>query len=193
MEELIVRLGPLAVLLGAAAEYDGTLIVAGVAAHLRLLGLGTALVCGAVGGLLGDSGWYAVGRMGGAAIRGRAAYRRVGPVVERLAGRIGPWQIVLARFVFGTRTATMIFWGMRGLPYPRFAALDLLGTSLGAACLVTAGFAASGTAERLLGEVKEVERWLLAAVAAAVVLVLALRAAGRRVGSRPPGDLGGRI
>ena len=129
--------------------------------------------------LVGDSAWYALGRMGGAAIRGRDAYRRVGPLVERLARRVGPWEIVLTRFVFGTRTASMVFWGMRGLPWLRFAAFDLLGATLGAVCLVTLGFLASQSAERLLGRVKQVERWLLVAVVATAAAVVVVHLVGR--------------
>jgi membrane protein DedA with SNARE-associated domain len=99
LEELIVHFGPLAVLVGAAIEYDGTLILAGVVVHLGLIGFPNAVAAGGVGALLGDSIFFALGRRGGASVRDSSAYAQVESVVERLATRSGPWEIVLARFV----------------------------------------------------------------------------------------------
>ena len=187
MEELLVRFGPLAVLVGAAIEYDGTLILAGVVVHLGLIGFPTAVVAGGVGALLGDSVFFALGRHGGAAVRRWAAYARVASFVERLAARSGPWEIVLARFVYGTRFASMFFWGIRGLAWVRFAALDLVGGLLGALILVTLGFALSQSATAVLGEVERVEKRLLGGAVVAAAVVLGFNALGRRLrAARPP-------
>jgi len=187
VEELLVRFGPLAVLVGAAIEYDGTLILAGVVVHLGLIGFPTAVVVGGVGALLGDSVFFALGRHGGAAVRRWAAYARVGSFVERLAARSGPWEIVLARFVYGTRFASMFFWGIRGLAWVRFAALDLVGGLLGALILVTLGFALSQSATAVLGEVERVEKRLLGGAVVAAAVVLGFNALGRRLrAARPP-------
>src|SRR5262249_45555635 len=153
VEELLVHYGPLAVLVGAAIEYDGTLIVAGVVVHLGLIAFPTAVAAGGIGALLGDSVIFAVGRRGGAAVRRWSAYARVESFVERLTTRCGPWEIVVARFVYGTRVASMFFWGVRGLGWLTFAALDLVGALLGALILVTLGFVLSQSATALLGEV----------------------------------------
>ena len=73
LRELIVRFGPLAVLGGAAVEGDVTLLLAGVSAHLGLLGLGPAVVAGALGTFVGDLVYFGLGRGGAAAVRGSAA------------------------------------------------------------------------------------------------------------------------
>jgi len=181
MEQLILRYGPLAVLLGAAVEYDTTLILAGVVVHLGLIKGPVAVVCGAVGALLGDTVCYVLGRRGGAALRQWEGYRRVGPVIERLVARVGPWQIVLARLIYGIRFASMFFWGIHGLPYPKFVALDLLGTTLGAVVLVALGFALSGSAQALLGRVKAIEIWMLGALGAAVAVAIVHRLIERHI------------
>jgi len=77
VEDFLVRFGPLAVLLGAAIEYDGTLILAGVVVHLGLVGFPTAVALGGVGALLGDSVFFALGRHGGATVRRWDAYARI--------------------------------------------------------------------------------------------------------------------
>jgi membrane protein DedA with SNARE-associated domain len=179
VEDLLVRFGPVAILVGAALEGDATLILAGVAAHLGLVGLPMALAAGCTGALLGDCVWYAVGRTAAGRIRRAAFYARVQHVVERLATRVGPAQIVLAHLVYGTRIASMVFWGMRGLPFLRFATIDLIGCAVWCGILVPLGFLLSGSATALIGEVEVVERRfagaLLAVAAAAVVGRLVVR------------------
>jgi membrane protein DedA with SNARE-associated domain len=186
VEELLVRFGPLAVLIGAAIEYDATLILTGVVVHLGLIAFPTAIVAGGLGALLGDAVFFALGRRSGAALRRWDAYARVASVVERLAARSGPWEIVLARFIYGTRFASMFFWGARGLGWVRFAALDLVGSLLGALILVTLGFALSQSATALLGEVERVEKRLLAGAVAAAAVVLGFHVLGSRLRARRP-------
>jgi len=107
--------------------------------------------------------------------------------IERLAARIGPWEIVLARFVYGTRFASMLFWGIRRLGWLRFVALDLVGSLLGALILVTLGFALSQSATAVIGEVERVEKRLLGAALVAAAAVVGFHALGRRVrAARPP-------
>jgi membrane protein DedA with SNARE-associated domain len=164
VEELLARYGTLAIFVGAALEGDATLVLAGVVAHLGLVSLRDAILAGCAGGLLGDCLWYGVGRVAGPRIRRAAVYAHVGPIVERLANRFGLGQIVIARFVYGTRIASMIFWGVRDTPALRFAAVDLLGCAAWAGTLVSLGFCLSNTATAVLGEVQAVERWFLGAL-----------------------------
>jgi len=121
MEDLVLRFGALAVLIAAALEYDVTLILAGVAVHLGLLEFPVVVAAGAVGGVAGDSLFFAIGRWGSAVILRWEDRARIAPLVERLA-ETGPWEIVLARFVYGTRFPSGLFWGGRGLGWPTFAA-----------------------------------------------------------------------
>lgn len=187
MEELLVRFGPLAVLVGAAIEYDGTLVLAGVAAHLGLIAFPTVVVAGGVGALLGDSVFFALGQRGGATVRRWPAFARVESYVERLATGSGPWEIVLARFVYGIRFASAFFWGLRGLGWVRFAALDLVGGLLGALILGALGFALGQSATAVLGDVERVEKRLLVGAIAAAAVVLCFHAVARRVrAARPP-------
>ena len=121
MEEIIVRFGLVAVYIGAAIEGDVILVLSGVIAHLGFMNLPLAMGIGAAGCFTGDLVWYLVGRLRSEAIRDTRAYRVVGPTVERIATRIGPWQIATSRFLYGTRIVTMLYWGVRRLSFPRFA------------------------------------------------------------------------
>ena len=175
MEELIARFGLVAVFIGAALEGDVVLILGGVSAHLGLMKLPLAMAVGAAGCFTGDLAWHLVGRHRSVAIRESRVYRAVGPTVERVASRIGPWQITTSRVLYGTRIATMLYWGVRRLSLSKFVLIDLVGCVVWATLLGAAGYGASSGAMLLIGEVKRLEVWLLGAVAASVLVLLTIR------------------
>jgi membrane protein DedA with SNARE-associated domain len=184
VEALISRYGLLAVFVGTALEGDVALIVGGIAAHLGYLDALAVGVAGALGGFAGDAVWYLVARRNADWLRRSAAYRRVGPTIERLVTRFGSWQILLARPVYGTRVATMLFWGTQRLAPAGFAALDLPAATAWAILLVALGYYSSGSVAAVLGEVRRVETWaalaLVLALSVAVVAHVIVRRAARR-------------
>ena len=171
LQPLLVRYGLIAVLVGSAFEGDFTLLLAGVVAHLGIFAFPLAVAAGAVGTLVGDTAWYCLGRFRGPRFRESRFYRRVGPTIERLAQQLGPWQLVAARFVYGTKSASMIFWGLHGLRFRRFLLIDSIGCVLGSLVFTSLGFLLSGSAIAILGHVKRVELWLLGGAIAAVLTV----------------------
>ena len=158
-------------LIGSAFEGDLTLLLAGVIAHLGVFSFPLAVAAGALGSLVGDSAWYALGRFRGPRFREGRFYRRVGPTIERLAVQLGPWQLLVARFVYGTKSASMIFWGLHGLSFRRFLLTDTVGCVLGSLVFTSLGYLMSGSARALLGHVKRVELWLLGAAIVGVLVV----------------------
>lgn len=171
LQELLIRYGLLAVVLGAAFEGDFSLILAGVVSHLGIFAFPHAIAAGTLGSIVGDSIWYGLGRFRGPRFRRGKLYRRVGPTIERLARRFGPWQLLAARFVYGTKAASMVFWGLHGLRLGRFLLIDSIGCFLGAATFIGLGYLVSGSAVALLGKVKRVELWLLGVLLVAAVIV----------------------
>lgn len=165
MEDILQRLGLLAVFVGAAVEGDFTLIATGVLSRLGVFHLATAIGVGALGGFCGDVTCYAIGRHRATAIRESRIYRRHGATIDRLAERIGPWQILLARFLYGTRIASMVFWGTRRLPFWKFAAIDLVGCFVSATGLAGLGYVLSESAVALRGHVHTVQLGLLGVAA----------------------------
>jgi membrane protein DedA with SNARE-associated domain len=171
LQELLVRYGVLAVALGAAFEGDFSLILAGVVSHLGIFPFPQAIAAGTVGSILGDSIWYGLGRLRGPRFRQGKLYRRVGPTIERLARKLGPWQLLAARFVYGTKAASMVFWGLHGLQVGRFLLIDLIGCFLGATVFTGLGYLVSGSAVALLGKVKRVQLWILGVLLVGAVIV----------------------
>ena len=171
IQELLIRYGLVAVFLGSAFEGDFSLILAGVVAHLGIFRYTEAVAVGAIGSLVGDSLWYGFGRFRGPKFREGKLYRRVGPTIGRLARQLGPWELLAARFVYGTKAASMLFWGLHGLTLPRFLLIDSIGCIIGSAVFTGVGYLVSGSATVLLGKVHRIQLWLLGAVVAGAVIV----------------------
>jgi len=140
VQDFLARYGLLAVFAAAAVEGDVSVVLAGVLADLGFFSLPRAVEAAWLGGFVGDTAWYVLGRLNSAAVRRSRLYLRAAPLIERLVARLGEREIVLSRFVYGTRIASMFFWGVHGLPYGRFAAFDLVG------CLLSAWGSASARA-----------------------------------------------
>jgi membrane protein DedA with SNARE-associated domain len=180
LEQLLIAYGPIAVVLGSMIEGDMTLILSGVVAHLGIFPLPVAMAAGWAGNLLSDCVWYWIGRHRGSVFRSSRLYRRVAGRIEDLARRFGAWELLLVRFVYGTRNASMLFWGLQGLTFNRFVAIDALSCAIGAALFTTLGYLVSGSAELLLGKVRRVELWLLGAVVVGIALVVIVHLTTKR-------------
>ena len=174
VDEFIRQYGLIAVFAGTYLEGDFTVLLAGVAAHLKILSLRWVFLVGFIAGVLRDVTCYFLGRSSERA-RQSEVYARTAQAVERLAGRYGDLEIVFAPFVYGVRTASMIFWGVKGLSLPRFIALDVVGCFLWAVSFAAAGYFLSDRAEDLIGEVKRVEYWLLGAIVLTAAVAVARR------------------
>jgi membrane protein DedA with SNARE-associated domain len=180
LEQFLVRHGLLALALIATVEGDLSLVVAGVLTHLGLLPFWGAVLAGASGNLAGDLAWFAVGHRLRERITRTGVYRRVGPRVERLARRFGPWQLLASRVVYGTRNVSMLVWGHLGLSTLRFLMIDGLGCLLAGMLFVGVGFGLGHGTSAITGEVKRLEHWLAVAVIIGGMAVWAISRLARR-------------
>lgn len=171
LQQLLIHYGLAALLIGSAIEGDFSLLLAGVVSHLGIFPFAWAVAAGTVGSLVGDMAWYALGRLRGPKFRVGKLYRRVGPTIDRLARQLGPWELLAARFVYGTKAASMVFWGLHGLSFPRFLLIDALGCAIGATVFTSLGYLVSGSAMVLLGKVRRIQVWLLGALVVGIVIV----------------------
>lgn len=180
LEHLILQYGLVAVFIGAAVEGDLTLILAGVAAHLGYFPFPLALAVATAGGFVGDLAWYGLGRFRGPRFRAGRLYQRAGHRIEELARRLGAAELVASRFVYGTKAASMVFWGLHGMSLPRFLLIDGIGCVLGSLVFTALGYAVSGSATVLLGRVRRLQLWLLGAVLVGAVLVFVIHWAAKK-------------
>jgi membrane protein DedA with SNARE-associated domain len=171
LEQFLGQYGLISLFFLATVEGDLSLIVGGVLAHRGLFPLAGAVVAGAAGNFVGDCVWYLVGRKARTRLRETDFYRRAGPWIEKVAYKLGPWQLIFARLVYGTRNASMLFWGQYHLPFIRFTLIDLFGCALACTGFAGLGYLAGAELSALLGEVKRIEIGLLFAVIIAGVIV----------------------
>jgi membrane protein DedA with SNARE-associated domain len=180
LTQLIIRYGLAAVFLGAGLEGDLSMVLGGVVAHQGYFHPQVAIAVAAAGAFCADCIWYAVGRFNTGRLKNAAFYRRVGPRVEAITRKIGVWQIVAARFVYGTKNATMLFWGLHDLPFHRFVMVDAVGCVVGASFFVGLGYLVGDGAEALLGRVKRFEFLLLGGLAVGIAVLAIIRMVERR-------------
>ena len=180
LQHLIIRFGLAAVFLGSGLEGDLTMVLGGVVSHRGYFPLTIAIAAAATGAFAADCIWYTIGRLNTARLQNAGFYRRVGPRIEQIARRVGVWQIVIARFIYGTKNASMLFWGLHGLPAYRFVMVDAIGCALSASFFVGLGYLVGDGAEALLGHVKRLEFLFLGAVAVAILVLILIRALAQR-------------
>jgi membrane protein DedA with SNARE-associated domain len=180
LQGILIEHGFAAVLIGTAVEGDFTMVFAGVVAHLGYFSFPVAVGVAALGAFIGDSVWYFLGRAHTTRFRGGRFYRKVGPHVEKAARKLGVWQIVAARFVYGTRVASMVFWGLHGLSFPRFALIDAIGCLAASTAFVGLGYLIGNGADVILHRVKRFELVLLGAVLVTALVLIAIKYAARR-------------
>lgn len=189
MREFLNTYGLWAAFLLALIENDVAFIAIGVVLKLGdgnpitpELNLLTVVPAAIIGALIHDSAWFAVGHMNSAVIKSSRVYRRVGPMVERVAERFGPWEIFIARFIYGTRNPSSVFWGIQKLPYAEFAGLEVLSLTVWGSLLMAVGYHSTGWALKLIGKVehKNHPHLLLTAIVVAFAVVALLRFFKRR-------------
>ena len=180
IQHLIIRYGLAAVFLGSCIEGDLSMVLGGVVSHRGYFPLPIAIAVAAMGAFIGDCVWYTIGRLHTARFQNAGFYRRVGPRIEEIVRKVGVWQIVIARFIYGTKNASMLFWGLHGLPVHRFVPVDAIGCILSATFFVGLGYLVGDGAETLLGHFKRIEFLLLGAVVVAILVLLLIRAVAQR-------------
>lgn len=185
MEQFLIRYGLYAVFFGAMVEADAMPVMSGVVAHLGYFGFAGAVAASVGGMFLGDCLWYWLGRGFGQRIEKTKFYRKHLPKAEKFIGKIGVWQVLAARVIYGTRNATMIFWGVKKLNFAKFAAIDFLGCFLWGTLLTSLGYFLSFGANAIIGDIKRVEIGLLVILLLTVALIVLIKwLKNRKVGDK---------
>jgi membrane protein DedA with SNARE-associated domain len=189
MREFLNHYGLCAAFFLALIENDVAFIAIGVVAKLGDgdpitpdLNIYLAIPFAIVGALLHDSAWFAIGHLHSDWFKSSRVYQRIGPTIERLAERFGPWEIFLARFIYGTRNPTSVFWGIHHLRYAKFAGIDLLALTVWGSLLGFIGFRCTGWAMLLIGKIerRHHSHLLLIAIAVSFAGVFLMRWYNRR-------------
>src|SRR5260221_14458415 len=153
MEHFLSQYGLLAVLFCALFENDVTFVLTGVIIDRGIVDPVMGVVYGVAGALGHDLMWYSLGKSKSDTIRSSRVYRRVGPLVERVAARVGAWELFFCRFMYGTRNPSLVFWGVQRLPLYKFLAIEALALSIWGSFLAGLGYFLSDRATLVIGRV----------------------------------------
>jgi membrane protein DedA with SNARE-associated domain len=179
LHALIQTYGYPLVFAGALFEGETILTLAGLAAHRGHLEWPALWMLAAVGGMLGDTIYFALGRRYGADLLSRwPRFRPAIDRVHRLVDRNPALAVILVRFLYGLRIAGPVVIGSSRLGWLRYLSLNAIGALLWAACWLGAGYLLGAAAEQLLGNLAKIERELFLVVligALIVAVVLKLR------------------
>ena len=162
--------------IGCLLEGETLLVLAGFAAHRGYLNLGAVLAIAALAGFVGDQFYFWVGRRHGPAILARwPSLAAQSDRVDRLVARYHAGVIVGIRFAYGLRVAGPVLLGTSSLSAARFAFFNALGAALWAALVGGAGWVFGQAAEKILGDLRHIEIWLLGGVVVMGLIVWVVR------------------
>jgi membrane protein DedA with SNARE-associated domain len=180
LESFLSQWGYLAVTLGVIVEGEATLLAAGALAHRGVLSLPGVCVAAFVGTVAADQFWFLIGRrFGGAFLAKRPRLAARSELVQRWLARYGGAFVASVRFLYGLRTASVIWLGASGFSARRFTRLDCLGAVLWSAVIGATGWGVGVTLTALLGRAGRLQELLVAAVLVTLVVWLVVRARER--------------
>lgn len=178
--------GYLVTFLGALIEGESVLTLAGLAAHRGYLHLSLLIALASLGSFIGDQVYFLIGRRYGKRLiarfpRFKPAIRRVDTLVVRYAGIA----VIAVRFLYGLRTVGPIAIGASRMPWHTFALFNAAGSIAWSAVWLTGGYLIGEFVHMLIGDVRHIELWLFAGVAAAALALGAYFHLHRRAPARP--------
>lgn len=157
--DLIAQYGIYAVFALCTVEGDITLLISGTMAHGGFFGnwgFAKVLFAGTLGGIVGDSIGYAVGRIFHENAKDYRFYQVAQPRVEKLIEKFGGFAIIISKYIYGIRVAMCVFYGVGKMPFLRFLGLSAISCSLWVLFLSGIGYFFSGAITSMIGDFKQV-------------------------------------
>jgi membrane-associated protein len=157
--EIIEQYGIYAVFALCTIEGDITLLISGVLAHSGFFGKYSflkVLFFGTLGGMVGDSFGYMVGRIFHEQAKHYRFYQMAQPRVERLIDKFGGSAIIISKYIYGIRAAMCLFYGVGKMPFWRFVMLDAISCGIWVTILSGAGYFFSGAITSVIGDFKQI-------------------------------------
>lgn len=169
--EFIEQYGIYAVFALCTIEGDITLLLSGAAAHGNAFGNYSflrVLAAGTLGGLVGDTFGYCVGRVFRNKVHNYRFYQMAQPRIERLIGKFGGFAIIISKYIYGIRVAMCVFNGV-SMPFWRFLFLDAISCFVWVSILAGIGYFFSGAIASIIGDFQQVGIYLFGVVVLGVI------------------------
>jgi membrane protein DedA with SNARE-associated domain len=173
LSQIIEQYGIYAVFALCTVEGDITLLISGTMAHGGFFGQYSFLkvvLFGTLGGIVGDSVAYGVGRVAHENAKHYRFYQMAQPRVEKLIDKFGGFAIVISKYIYGIRAAMCVFYGIGKMPFLRFLALDALSCFIWVTLLAGAGYFFSGAITSMIGDFKQIGVALFFIVLTAIII-----------------------
>jgi membrane protein DedA with SNARE-associated domain len=168
---LVHQYGYYAVFLGTLLEGETILVLAGLSAHQGYLNPLLVWLTAIAGAILGDQLFYFLGRRHGTKLLRRfPAWAVRAATAQRMIARYHAPVIVVLRFTYGLRTIGPMMVGMSAVTLFQFSLWNSLGAVLWATLIVGAGYLFGDALHWLLGNIQQIEIWILTGIAAAGML-----------------------
>lgn len=165
MEAFIENYGYAFVIVGTLFGGETVLALAGFAAHRGYLLFSGVVAAGCVGNFAENQIWFVLGRRYGASMRTRyPSWSLRIDRMDRWLGRYRALAVIGVRFLAGLRTPGALAIGMSDIPWPVFMILNLAGALLWACVVSAAGYFFGTAVEALVGDLKDVELLVFAAI-----------------------------
>lgn len=157
--QLFEQYGIYAVVILCTVEGDITLLLAGVLAHNGNFGAYSFLkvyLAGTIGGLIGDTAAYSIGRLFRKSVANYGFYKMAQPRLERLLKKFGNFAIIVSKYIYGIRAAMCLFYGIGRMPFHRFLLLDFISCSIWVLLLSGTGYFFSGAITSIIGDFQQI-------------------------------------
>ncbi len=155
LAQLIADYGIYAVFALCTVEGDITLLMSGAMAHSEFFGKYSFLkvfLAGTLGGMVGDSFGYWIGRLFHEKAKDYRMYQMTQPRIERLIAKFGGFAIIISKYIYGIRSGMCLFYGIAKMPFPRFLMLDAISCAMWVLILSGLGYFFSGAITSILGD-----------------------------------------
>ncbi|MGH9820111.1 MAG: DedA family protein [Pyrinomonadaceae bacterium] len=173
LREIIETYGIYAVFFLCTVEGDITLLLSGVLANSGFFGHYSfikVILFGTLGGMVGDSVGYAIGRTFHENAKDYRFYKIAQPRIEKLIDKFGGSAIIISKYIYGIRAAMCIFYGVGKMPYLRFLMLDAISCGLWVTILAGIGYFFSGAITSMIGDFRQIGIALFFIVMAGIII-----------------------
>jgi membrane protein DedA with SNARE-associated domain len=177
LSQIIEQYGIYAVFVLCTVEGDITLLISGAMAHSGYFGHYSflkVLLFGTLGGMVGDSIGYGVGRVFHEKAKDYRFYQMAQPRIEKLIDKFGGFAIVISKYIYGIRAAMCVFYGIGKMPFHRFVMLDAISCGIWVLILSGTGYFFSGAITSIIGDFQQIGIALFFVILFAVVIIFAV-------------------
>ncbi|HEV7701211.1 MAG TPA: DedA family protein [Pyrinomonadaceae bacterium] len=157
--EILAEYGIFAVFALCTVEGDITLLLSGVMAHSEFFGPWSwfkVLFFGTLGGIVGDSFGYLIGRIFHENAKDYRFYQVAQPRIEKLIEKFGSFAIIISKYIYGIRVAMCVSYGVGKMPFPRFLGLSAISCAIWVTLLSGVGYFFSGAVTSMIGDYKRI-------------------------------------